>query len=186
QLRKSNLGLEIPGLPTKLVCTLFADDTLVYMHYGDSHETLQTIISHFCEASTARFNTEKTEYLPLGSKPQRTIITSERRVQQHAQPLPANLKLLRDGEALRTLGAWVGYNVNVSPQWNTILKKIENTKVKWTKMRPTLQGRRLLANSLLLSRGWYLATVNGIQPAIYTQLRKLIHSFLWNDQRAPI
>jgi len=67
-IRASNLkGLAIPGLKDNIIVSLFADDTLVYFTEHDNMNTLKHIVNTFCCASTAKFNLEKTEYLPVGT-----------------------------------------------------------------------------------------------------------------------
>ncbi|KAJ6554397.1 hypothetical protein B0H19DRAFT_852533, partial [Mycena capillaripes] len=65
-LRNSNLkGYKVPNLREKLVTTLFADDTTVYLFEQDSYEELEAIL--WCRASSAKFNSGKTEVIPIGS-----------------------------------------------------------------------------------------------------------------------
>ena len=59
-IRKSNLGgIRINEDIKRLIVSLFADDTLVYLAAKDRLDDLREIINTFCKASTARFNMEK-------------------------------------------------------------------------------------------------------------------------------
>ncbi len=68
-LRKSNLkGLEVPGSEERLIAKLFADDTTTFLHEKDDLDDLMKILENWCIASGARFNIEKTQIIPIGSK----------------------------------------------------------------------------------------------------------------------
>src|SRR5882724_11103136 len=70
-------GIKI-GDHAKLVAKLFADDTLVYLGANDKFSDMEDIINLFCKASTARFNMEKTEALPIGIAEHRNKVLIER------------------------------------------------------------------------------------------------------------
>ena len=61
-LRLSNLKcFEIPGVRDKLITTLFADDTTVFLSKFDKFTDLKAILNKWCIASGACFNVSKTE-----------------------------------------------------------------------------------------------------------------------------
>ena len=60
-------GFPIKGLIERILITLFADDTIVYLDDTDNFLTLQSKLQLFCTASGSKFNLEKTEILPLGT-----------------------------------------------------------------------------------------------------------------------
>lgn len=70
-------GFEVPGLETKILINLYADDTTVYMSESDKYTTLENLLTTWCKASGAKFNLEKTEIIPIGSRQHRTRITTE-------------------------------------------------------------------------------------------------------------
>ena len=54
-LRLSNLkGFEIPGVENKLITTLFADDTTVFLSQFDKFTDLESILNKWCIASGAQ------------------------------------------------------------------------------------------------------------------------------------
>jgi len=69
-LRKNDQlsGFDIPGTDEKLITTLFADDTTVYLSQDDLFDDLTDTLNLWCKASGARFNVSKTEIIPIGSK----------------------------------------------------------------------------------------------------------------------
>ena len=46
-------GFKIPGLKQKLIVSLYADDTTIYLSETDSYSSLQKILSKWCMASGA-------------------------------------------------------------------------------------------------------------------------------------
>jgi hypothetical protein len=67
-LRQSGLkGFKLKEVDDRLIATLFADDTLVYLSSRDDFQSLLNILEEWCTASGAKFNIEKTEIVPIGS-----------------------------------------------------------------------------------------------------------------------
>src|SRR5882762_289027 len=65
-LRDSTLtGLPIPGMPHRLIVTLFADDTTVFLSTSDDYNTLLSILHDWCRVSGPKFNSSKTVVLPI-------------------------------------------------------------------------------------------------------------------------
>jgi hypothetical protein len=60
-------GLQIPDTNRRLLVSLFADDTTIYLSSTDSWLELWRSLDLWCTASTAKFNTTKTVVLPFGS-----------------------------------------------------------------------------------------------------------------------
>ena len=72
-LRKSTLaGYNIPRIETKLIANLFANDMTVFLSESDNYSDLQKILTSWCKASTAKFNTGKTKIIPIGTEEFRT------------------------------------------------------------------------------------------------------------------
>ena len=64
-------GFPIPGAATNDIVNLYADDTTVYLSESDRYDTLEYILTRWCRASGAKFNVEKTEVIPTGTKQHR-------------------------------------------------------------------------------------------------------------------
>ena len=80
-IRESPLkGFKIQGLEERVLISLFADDALVYINENDNKKTLEQAIKNFCEVSIAKFNDEKSEVLPIGTKEYRNSIIKTRTV----------------------------------------------------------------------------------------------------------
>jgi hypothetical protein len=61
-------GYSIPGMTLQIVLSLFADDTMVYLSKKDNYQDLKEILELWCLVSGAKFNIDKTEVIPIGSK----------------------------------------------------------------------------------------------------------------------
>jgi hypothetical protein len=187
-IRNSDLeGFKIPGLTDRILVSLFADDTLVYLNKLDDLNTLRTIINDFCRASTAKFNLAKTEYLPIGSKSYRLNVENDRKMNNlPGGNIENNVQIIKEGESLQTLGAWVGNGNNQYEQWEKILKRQKQIMDQWKPMNLSLRGKELVLKALIQSRALFLATVNGMPQDIQTKMEKQMHTFLWNDKKATM
>ena len=100
-LRQSTLeGMEIPGAAERLITTLFADDTTVYLSENDSYNELLAILQEWCCGSTAKFNEEKSELIPIGTKAHRERVIATRQLGEDQLPIPVHVKIAKDGEAM--------------------------------------------------------------------------------------
>lgn len=187
-IRNSKLkGISIPEIEEKILVSLFADDTLIYFNAEDDLTELNKIITEFCTASTAKFNAEKTEYLPMGTPKFRKTITETRQIGINPNnKIDPNLTIIPEKGAMRTLGAWIGNGHNTYPQWNSILEKQKQIIEVWSSTRPSLTGRILIMKALLQSRALFLATVNGMPEDILKKMSKQLQKFLWSDKKGYI
>jgi len=181
-LRKSTLkGIEIKGMTRKLLVTLFADDTLVYLREDDDFKELERILTRFCLASTAKFNLGKTEYLPIGDKNYRAQVIANHKVGENT--IEEGITIIKDGEPMRTLGAWVGNNADVTQQWDWIIKKQEKVIKTWEGNNLSYQGKELILKALIQSRAVFLTTVNGMPKNVEEKLTKMYKDFLWDGKK---
>jgi hypothetical protein len=181
-IRKSKLkGLKINEKINRLIVNLFADDTLVYLSEKDDIKKLEEIIDTFCKASTAKFNMEKTEYLPIGSKEFRKKLITERTMGENK--IEEKIKIIKEGESMRTLGAWVGNYRDDGIQWERIIKSQEKVIERWAKMNMSLKGKEIVLKALVQSKAIFLATVNGISQDVEKRMTKMYKDFVWNEKK---
>ena len=70
-------GYKIPSINEKLIVSLFADDTCIFLNQNDKMDDVQNILDNWCQASEAKFNLDKTEIVPIGTpKHCNQVITS--------------------------------------------------------------------------------------------------------------
>lgn len=185
-LRNSHLkGFQIPGTVTRIITTLFADDTTVYLAQDDKFEDLQTILETWCTASGAKFNVPKTEIMPIGCKEYRDSFLNTRKINTLHNPIPDNIHIAKNGEPIRILGAWVGNNVEQATPWTPVLEKIDSSLQRWGKSHPTIEGRRLIIQMVVAGMTQYLTKVQGMPILIEKQLLKQIRNFIWNSDTIP-
>lgn len=186
-LRKSNIkGFEIPGVTEKVITTLFADDTTVYLSQFDSFSTLNQILDKWCIASGARFNVDKTEALPIGSPEFRENFIATRKLNPNEPPLPSSIHIAQDQEPVRILGGWVGNNVNQATVWSKILDKAKDSLERWGRSNPTIFGKRHIVNMVIGGYTQYLTKVQGMPKQTVEALEKMEREFIWDAKRPPI
>jgi len=184
-IRKSILkDFKIQGLEEKILVSLFADDMLVYMNENDNKKTLERIIENFCEVSTAKFNNQKSEILPMGTKEYRNNMIETRTVNKTTNDkIDQAIRIVKDNDSLRTLGAYIGNNSKTSIQWEEILKRQSKILKSWSKMSLSAKGKELIIKALIQSRALYLVTANEMPKSIAQRMTSQMKSFMWEGKR---
>ncbi|KIM74506.1 hypothetical protein PILCRDRAFT_30734, partial [Piloderma croceum F 1598] len=186
-LRQSNMkGFNIPGIGERLMTTLFADDTTVYLLEFDCFTDLQNILDTWCIASGARFNTKKTEVLPIGSPTYRDTVLKTRKIHPSQQQLVDGIHIAGDKEPVRILGAWIGNNVDQSAVWSPIIDKIRSRLDQWNQSHPTLFGRCLIIRMIVGGMSPYLATTQGMPIQVTQILQKITCQFILEGSKPPV
>ncbi|EPQ50337.1 hypothetical protein GLOTRDRAFT_20464, partial [Gloeophyllum trabeum ATCC 11539] len=178
-------GYHIPGVADKILITLFADDATIYLPTTDRLEDLQDILTIWCKASGAKFNTEKTEILPIGNEEHRTNVIVSRKLHQDDAPLPESIHVVKDGETIRSLGAWIGNKANPVVPWERTLDKVNRAFKRLQKGHPTLNSKRHMVQHMAGGMTQYLTKVQGMPDPIIDSLVKLIRNFIWEDAPQP-
>ncbi len=87
-------GLQIPGLNEKLIVSLYADDTNLFLSKEDNLDYVHTILNEWCKASGAKFNQGKTEIIPIGSKEhRRQVVTSRKLNEAECTPMDEAIRI---------------------------------------------------------------------------------------------
>ncbi|KDQ32576.1 hypothetical protein PLEOSDRAFT_1015105, partial [Pleurotus ostreatus PC15] len=170
-------GIDVPGTEEKLIANLFADDTTVFLNEGDDFNALQIILGKWCTAAGAKFNTKKTQILPIGSVEYRERVIRERKTNREHQEIPEEMKIVPDGQLTRILGAWIGNNGNQEAPWTPVIEMIDEDLERWEKGHPTSEGRKLIIQMVVGGRTQYLARVQGMPKQVEDSLRKQIRKF---------
>ena len=101
------------------------DDTTLYLSDKDRFDKIEPILDEWCEASGAKFNIEKTEIILIGMEDHRYIIVATCKINPLDQSqLNNRIHITKDGEAVRSLGAWIGNNTNDLMPWEMMLDRI--------------------------------------------------------------
>ena len=175
-------GYDIPGIKEKLAINLFADDTVLYLNENDSYDKVAELLDRWCEVSGAKFNKEKTEIIPIGTQAHRRRIIRTRKLHPEDQPIPNDVRIAQVGEAIRSLGAWVGNKTIDSKPWEPIIDLVHNDVERWKSIHPTLDGKRLIVQAIVGGCTQFLTKAQGMQDTIWEALTKEIRNFIWDDE----
>ncbi|KAF9266933.1 hypothetical protein L218DRAFT_1066742, partial [Marasmius fiardii PR-910] len=150
----------------------------------DNWEELEKVLDEWCLASGARFNKNKTEIMPYGTREYRDTVQEFGTMDGTilGERLTSNARIKKDGEATRILGAWIGNGVDQPGVWTTTIEKIDRAPDQWKKGHPTMEGRRLIIQIVIGGMTQYLTKVQGMPKDVEAKLVKRIHNFLWDDK----
>ena len=177
-------GINIPGLVEKLVIKLFADDTNLYLSKYDCLDVIQQILDMWCEVSGAKFNIEKMEVISIGSMNYRQTVTTERKINSQDQvPLPNQIRITKDGEAVRMLGAWIGNRAKDQAPWEPMINKIKMNLEKWNKIRPSIDRKCQIIQVIVGGFTQFLTQVQGMLTHVESVLKKIVNDFIWDNGR---
>lgn len=179
-------GLTLPGETERILVNLFTDDTTVYLNSNDKFDTVEKILAEWCEVSGAKFNIEKTEIIPIGTEAHRKEVVDTRRVHpSDAGPLDNRIHIARDGEAVRSLGAWIGNNVCDLTPWESVIDKMMRKIGTWARSNPTLYGKRLIAQAIIGGHTQFLTKAQGMPVHIENEMVKIIRDLIWDNDVHP-
>jgi hypothetical protein len=156
-------GFQIKSAVDRLVTTLFADDTTVYLSEHDQFENLQSLLNKWCRASGAKFNIKKTAILPVGTPAYcRQVLETRKLSLDQEYQIPPEIEIAKDGSTVRILGAFVGNGVNQPGVWAPVLEKISRQLSQWSKSHPTQDGCKLIVEMVVGGLTQYLMRVQGM------------------------
>ncbi|EKM76691.1 hypothetical protein AGABI1DRAFT_15024, partial [Agaricus bisporus var. burnettii JB137-S8] len=176
-IRSSPLeGLKIPKLHERLKALLFADDTTVFLSSKDSFDSLINILDSWCSAAGAKFNKNKTEIIPFGSQEYKTSVRETKKPHAESPPLPEHIKISKEGELTRILGAWFGNQESTQP-WTTIIDRTTTKLHEWRKSSPTLEGTRLVNWMENMSSSQFLTKAQGMPIDVANKFERMTKEF---------
>ena len=178
-------GLIIPGLTDKLVINLFAKNTTLYLSECDSFNIVEPKLRTWCNVSGAKFNIEKMEIIPLGTETHRNNIITMRKINpQDHTALDNRIHIAKDGEAVRSLGAWIGnHTTNITP-WELTLDKIQKRIELWKRSNITLYSKQLIIQAIIRGLTQFLAMAQGMPEHIETAITQMTRDFIWDNDTA--
>jgi hypothetical protein len=142
-------GFKVRGKQEKLITTLFADNTIVYLDAEDDFGNLMEVLQEWCTAACAKFNISKTEMIPIGNIAHRDRVRANHFVNGLGGTLiPEHIKIVAEGEPIRTLRAWVGNGVEQVSTWSRTIQKIDAALDRWELGHPSMEGHRLIVISV--------------------------------------
>ncbi|KAF9555425.1 hypothetical protein CPC08DRAFT_642869 [Agrocybe pediades] len=181
-LRQSTLrGFTIKGEVERLITTLFADDTTVWLAEEDNFQDLQNILIKWCRTSGAKFNVAKTILIPVGTELYRQNLIRNRKLNEQGELLPGEIHIAPDGSPVRVLGAYVGNKLDQVAIWTPTIDKITHKLDRWSRNHPTQEGRRLVVGMVVGGLTQYLTRVQGMSFETENIIRRKITSFMWDS-----
>lgn len=174
-------GIDIDGEIERLIATLFADDTTAYLAKDDKFQDLQKLLKKWCRASGAKFNIPKTVIVPVGTKEYREGLATTRKTSPTEPIIPLDIKIVREGEATRLLGAFIGNGIDRMSVWTPTIETIAHDLTRWKKGNPTIEGKRLIIGMVIGGRTQYRTRVQGMPKQVEDLLTKMIRDFIWGE-----
>jgi ribonuclease HI len=178
-------GFTIPNSESKLIINLFADDTVLYTSANDKYSDVLRVLDKWCLASGAKFNREKTEIIPIGSEEHRAKLVRTHKLHPEDDPIESDVHIAADGEAIRSLGAWIGNKANDSAPWETIIDNTSKHLQRWKEVHPSIFGKKLITQAVVGGRTQFLTKAQGMPDTICEALTKVIKSFIWDSNAKP-
>jgi hypothetical protein len=117
------------------------------------------------------------------------LVTIEQKcsIADAGQPeIPPQIHIVKDGEPVRVLGAFVGNGINQVNIWTPILERAESALTRWEKTRPTLEGKRLVVGMVVGGYTQYLTRVQGMPKGVETLFTKKICHFMYGSDKVPL
>ncbi|EIE75871.1 hypothetical protein RO3G_00575 [Rhizopus delemar RA 99-880] len=169
QLGLSNLARSSP--PVKALA--YANDVLVFLKGPTELQVLLQLVSLYGRASNAKLNRHKTLAVSLSGEEQlewRTMLNANRILQWHDNKDP-------------TAAIYLGYPLTSSTQQmpnylDSIITKVKRHADILAQRGLSIQGRSVVANSLLLSRIWHSIRILCPPQSFFQRIRSIIIKFL--------
>ena len=162
---------------------LFADNTTVYLSSEDKIDDLQTNLAKWCGVSGAKFNIEKTEIIPLGDQAQRGNTINSCGLSTECSRIPDHIHIMKDGEPVRILGAWLGNNMDQLITWAPILENCCKHLKRWGSAKHSLEGHHLIIQMQVAGITQYLTKVQDMPRDVEVKLNKQIWKSMWNSEK---
>ncbi|KAG1797822.1 uncharacterized protein HD556DRAFT_1233108, partial [Suillus plorans] len=144
----------------------------------DKYSDLEDILQRWCLASGAKFNMEKTEILPIGMKDHHAAVVQDRKLNALDVPWSEQVMVAQDGNPIRTLGAWIGNEIEYLASWKLILSKIEKHLARWNTCHSTLNGKHLIVQMVIGGMSQFLTKAQEMPKMIEKVIMKLIKDFI--------
>jgi hypothetical protein len=153
----------------------FVDDTALYLKGTPMNlDKAQRVLVTFSAASGAKVNWHKS-----------TAIWASKKDRTWNWGIEVGLKWLTEGEGTKYLGVLVGFHLPPKANFDRLMIALKSKLIAWNHNLLSLAGRILVANQVLLASMWYLAACWNPNPRMITQIKGVIHNFIWGGKDAP-
>jgi len=154
-----------------LTGAFFADDSTVLSGSMESAEhQVGVIVGRFCEASGASLNRDKCVTLALNENE-----GPEARADRRGAP---SIRFASPGTPIRFLGVYVGQKLVPGYTAQLVHDKYLAAFTHWACRARTIQGRRVLASTAILSTVWYVTAVTPIPDAMVATWQRALNHYV--------
>ena len=173
QIRKNKgiKGLHVPGKLEDLKLTLYADDNNSILTTPQSIINLFKELERFEQASGCNINHLKTKGMTLGNA----------KIPELPFPIRWN-----PPEGMKILGIifFTDPLKTANATWERILQNIQNRAAFLSSRKLSLRGKRIIANSLLLSKAWHAAIVIPALKKHVEKIEDVVYNYMF-DNKTP-
>ncbi|RHY60109.1 hypothetical protein DYB30_005852 [Aphanomyces astaci] len=152
----------------------FADDSTLLSKDLPSAVEQMTIVEEFCAVSGARLNQAKCQTLVLNG---------------HLDPADTDggglLNIVPTGQPVKYLGLMFGHQLPADHQLNLVHERFMASFQQWGCRARTLQGRRLLANTVMLSLLWHVTAALPVPPAMVQSWQSMLNRYILGRKIIP-
>ena len=168
-------GYPLPGTDFSVKIAQYADDTGLFLLDKESVIRAFWIVSRFEDGSGSKLNLSKCEGFPL-----HTLRPGERK---HLSKI-AHIKWLDNNTSIKLLGIRFcrEYNLSCILNFQILANKIHDKALSLSKRSLSIKGRVQVANTLLTSKLWYVATILDIPINIIAKINKTIFTYIWENK----
>lgn len=163
-------GIAIPNTQNFGLVFQHADDTTLTMANRESINEVFKVFELYSVGSGAKINKDKSEIMSIG-----TGVLTNREIDMYG------VKECKD--VIQILGVYVGKNLDLcyNMNWKDKIKKLKCILNMWLLRHISLQGRKTIISSLLMSRLWYTLSVFSIPDWAVIEIKACCIKFLWNN-----
>ena len=147
--------------------TFYADDSTLLAKSPEHAVQLFNAAQQFCTGSGARLNIQKCVAIPAGNAPTH---------------LSNGIRILGRGETTSILGVPFGLDISREQQTNKVIKKMVERCAQWKYVGRTIQGRIIIARSIITSAAWYLLSALTTSKDEATKIQRLVNKFVHKNQ----
>ena len=130
-------------------------------------------IYNYEKSSTSKLHEGKTKVMKLGKARRRNITKTH---------MNTNFTIMEDTETENYLGDIIGNIVTEEETYEKAIRGIETLGAKWLKEHIGVQGRTIVANTLLQAKLAHRASVNGASKKMQNIIREKIKEFVWGGE----
>jgi hypothetical protein len=155
--------------PNSTICnSVYADDTVFIATSNRSAAAFMQHIDKYCRATAAKINVNKSNVMVVGKWHRTGHVPAPFSAMQSIPP--------NQGE--RYLGFKVGFKVDYTDQWNKAVTGTCLTLNQWKKAGLSLVAKAMVANSVALSKFWYLASLIAPPKTVINKAETYVRAFI--------